>query len=412
MGIRDFVKKLIGEPDAQNGTDSTPYVCYDYTATPQTTASAATKSKPAPTVPESEKKYYQDDSYYQTVAHEGTAFERKIITFEERKRISYPSARGLYVAEILLLHYCTFGQYPHPESGYPGFWWYKYGIRDVGETLHSLEQRGFIRLKPESECLNTLTVSQLKPFLLSKELPVARKKSDIIKSIKENYHDSELSALGVEAKYGLTELGEQELSENEYVPYMHGHRLATLEGSYFGPEFNVWSINKLIHNNPKRPYRDVIWGELNRMLLITIDNYGQCRNVHLNMYYFCVEEKRWRDAFCQLAIILWYDVAIIAPKDYISCKQAQKYDPKAKVHNLLEVAKIAPGILQYANEAITTLAWTEDDTYKALLNDTEGIINPCDVFSQADFVLYVMAAIYDKPDEQAAICSRLENKLK
>ena len=96
-------------------------------------------------IPESERKFYQPDDYYTDKAFENTPFEKKVITFEERKRISVPSTRGLYVAEILLLEYCSYGQYPKPSNGYPGFWWFEYGIRNVLEILESLEARGYIK---------------------------------------------------------------------------------------------------------------------------------------------------------------------------------------------------------------------------------------------------------------------------
>ena len=92
-----------------------------------------------PAVPDEEKKYYQPDSYYTEYSHKGTQFEKRVIPFDERKKISYPSRNGLYVAEILLLEYCSYGTYPQPKNGYPGFWWFAYGIRNVGFRLKSLE---------------------------------------------------------------------------------------------------------------------------------------------------------------------------------------------------------------------------------------------------------------------------------
>lgn len=92
-----------------------------------------------------ERPFYQPDSYYTYYSYPGSSLSQRVIPFEGRKRISYPSARGLYVAEIMLLEYCNQGKYPKPSSGYPGFWWFKYGIRDVGHALESLEKRGFIR---------------------------------------------------------------------------------------------------------------------------------------------------------------------------------------------------------------------------------------------------------------------------
>lgn len=66
-------------------------------------------------VPESEKKYYQPDEYYTKKVAEGTMFERTITAFEDRKKTAIPSKRGLYPAEILLLEYCTKGNYPGPR---------------------------------------------------------------------------------------------------------------------------------------------------------------------------------------------------------------------------------------------------------------------------------------------------------
>ena len=162
-----------------------------------------------PLVPEDEKKYYQPDSYYTEYSHKGTQFERRVIPFEERKKISYPSKNGLYVAEILLLEYCSYGTYPHPRNGYPGFWWFTYGIRNVGFHLKSLEDRGYIEINPEN------------------------------------------------SKYYLTSLGEEELGENLYVPYMHKHKKKTTEDTTFGPEFNVWSVNRAIGNGDKRDWREI-----------------------------------------------------------------------------------------------------------------------------------------------------------
>lgn len=94
---------------------------------PQETEAAIVNS----TMVENEKKYYQDDSYYINKVHEDTVFEKTVVTFEERKKTAVPSQRGLYPAQILLLEYCSYGTYPEPKNGYPGFWWFEYGIRDV-----------------------------------------------------------------------------------------------------------------------------------------------------------------------------------------------------------------------------------------------------------------------------------------
>lgn len=163
-----------------------------------------------PPIPEEDKKYYRPDNYYTNVVHAGTQFERKVITFEERKKISYPSARGLYVAEILLLEYCSYGTYPHPRNGYPGLWWFEYGIKNVGYHLSRLEKLGYIQMNEEK------------------------------------------------GKYYLTELGEIELGDNLYVPYMHKHKKKTTENTMFGPEFNVWSVNRAINKQKSKNWETIV----------------------------------------------------------------------------------------------------------------------------------------------------------
>lgn len=89
------------------------------------------------TVSPDERPFYQPDNYYTFYSYPGTAMAKRVVPFDERKQTTYPSQRGLYVAEILLLAYCDKGKYPKPKGGYPGFWWFKYGIRDVGHALES-----------------------------------------------------------------------------------------------------------------------------------------------------------------------------------------------------------------------------------------------------------------------------------
>jgi len=206
------------------------------------------KKKPIekPSVPENEKKYYRPDNYYTEKAFEGTPFEKKVVTFEERKKSCIPSASGLYVAEILLLEYCSYGTYPHPKNGYPGFWWFEYGIRDVGSVLQSLEARGYIEYGSAMDRIPGMTVVQLKEIAEKFGLKVSGKKEDIISSIIANVPAEKLNSQICDRKYKLTKKGKIELQENQYIPYMHKNKLNDTEDTRFGPVLNVWEVNKKI----------------------------------------------------------------------------------------------------------------------------------------------------------------------
>lgn len=231
------------------------------------------KQEPAkPAVPEADKKYYQNDSYYTDVAFSDTPFEKKVITFEERKKTAIPSGTGLYPAEVLLLEYCSYGTYPGPKNGYPGFWWFEYGIRDVGAALKSLENRGYIVFATAKDSLNNFTMPQLKEMLSAKDLPTTGKKADLVMRVAEAFSEAELLVTGIQVKYMLTELGQRELSENEYVPYMHKAHNKTTEDARFGRTFNVWSINKLLGTGDKSNWKAVVAEQERKIELETAES--------------------------------------------------------------------------------------------------------------------------------------------
>lgn len=251
----------------------------------------------AESVPEEEKKYYEPDEYYTEVVNPGTGFEFHVTRFEDRKKTAIPSERGLYPAEILLLDYCTKGHFPHPKGKYQGFWWFEYGIRDVTAALRTLEERGFLILGSIQESAKSLTIPVLKELLKARGIVAKGKKADLLELVKCHIPDEDLIALGLEGKYRLSELGNQELLDNAYVPYMHrvptktretsglrismsqvGETIIEREGhesmsiphveTSFGPgecgaddttfHFNVWSINKLLGTGDKSDWKQIV----------------------------------------------------------------------------------------------------------------------------------------------------------
>lgn len=210
------------------------------------------------TVSPDERKYYKQDDYYTYDTHPDSSLNTRVIPFEERKKTTYPSSRGLYVAEILLLDYCNKGKYPKPSSGYPGFWWFKYGIRDVGHALESLEIRGFIQWAPKSHNLKNLKIDELKSILLNEGVSTTGKKAELIDRIISEIPEERIIIPNYEPKYELTELGKAELEDNGYVPYMHNHSHLTTENGMFGDTFTVWDINKYFPNGDARNWRHTV----------------------------------------------------------------------------------------------------------------------------------------------------------
>ena len=210
-----------------------------------------------------ERPFYQPDEYYTLYSYPGTHMAKKVITFDERKFTTYPSSRGLFVAEIMLLYYCQQGKYPKPKSGYPGFWWFEYGIRDVGHALQSLEQRGFIRWGSKYSCLQDLKIDNLKEILREHGLPVAGNKAVLIDTIKSQVQEKDLYIPNYVPRYELTEIGQLELEQNGYVPYIHKHTHATVEGFPTNETFTVWDINKLFPDGNATDWRRIV-GEIEK----------------------------------------------------------------------------------------------------------------------------------------------------
>ncbi len=244
---------------------------FDFFKKKEKTVQATQVKNKKDTIPETDKKYYQPKEYYTDVVAEGTPFEKRVIPFEERKKTTIPSGRGLYPAEILLLDYCSKGTYPGPKNGYPGFWWFEYGIRDVGAALKNLEERGYIAFASVKESVNSLTVSQLKELLTKCGEPTTGKKAELVARVSDIISEEMLLSAGVQPKYRLTEIGIQELNENAYVPYMHSVPNKTTEDTRFGMTFNVWSINKILGSGDKSNWKNIVDEQERKMNKETAD---------------------------------------------------------------------------------------------------------------------------------------------
>lgn len=240
-----------------------------------------------------------------------------MVSFEERKKTSFPSRTGLYPAEVLLLEYCSYGTYPGPKNGYPGFWWFEYGIRDVGAALKSLEDRGYIVFATAKESLSNFTIPQLKELLSSKDLPLTGIKADLIARVAGAFSEEELLATGVLIKYMLTELGQRELSENEYVPYMHKVHNKTTEDVRFGMAFNVWSINKLLGTGDKSSWRAVVAEQEKKMELQTAERNCKTTEDMEKVNFQLFQEVKAQEQ--QLAVIQ------LARKKYEESKDINSY---------------------------------------------------------------------------------------
>lgn len=205
-----------------------------------------------PPIPESEKQFYKPDEYYTDTDISGN----QVIPFEQRKGSGWKSKNGLYPAEILLLHYCSLGQYPRPAKGYPAFWWFEYGIRNVSYILETLENRGFVEYGSLSDSVKALTTAKLKQLLKDAGESTAGKKADLVERVKSTVPNDALKAVGLESKYHLTQAGEVELSENSYVVNIHSSSDKTTSSSRYGLTYNLDTVASEIASNPELSWEE------------------------------------------------------------------------------------------------------------------------------------------------------------
>ena len=98
-----------------------------------------------------------------------------------------------------------------------------------------------------------------------------------------------------------TEAGKEVLSKNEYVLYFHKTKPC---------EIPLEVMEKLVSEHPNTPYRDLIWGEWNRLLLEHMKelNFGSFRNIKYALHKFLVEEKRFVESIPFLAEAFYFDL--------------------------------------------------------------------------------------------------------
>ncbi len=172
--------------------------------------------------------------------------------------------KGLKPTEILMLTYLE--KY---SSGKPiaKFWHYDYGVDDVWSIIKKLESMGF-------------------------------------------------------AENGkLTEKGKAEIKDNEYVYFWH--RKSFAKYAFTLPEFC-----RAVNSRRDMPYRDLIWGQLNKTYLAFFTSPKKCREIRYIMYEFLDDEKNYMQAFSMLLQIPFFDMnssyPFVSPSVMRELKKMQK----------------------------------------------------------------------------------------
>lgn len=288
-----------------------------------------------------------------------TASQKDFVPLEIRIKHAFTSANGLYPHEILMLSYApSFKTY---GNSFQGFWIYEYSVADPQAILDSLYSRGFICFADVKSSLKKLVTADLKELLSKAGQKTSGKKDDLIERVLVSYSAEDLQNLFPERYYALTELGEAELKQNEYVLYLHRHHY-----------MSVWDMNiKLNTNNLNHlGYRDILWGEFNRRSLDCLQDhrFGAYCYVRLDMHNFLLDEKKYKTALFHLCEVVSYNLSGLG-NNYVpsSSRGYSKQDIyQSRIVNLLlsedrKEVILPPGIIRYFENLYRKLAMSDSE---------------------------------------------------
>lgn len=119
----------------------------------------------------------------------------------------------------------------------------------------------------------------------------------------------------------LTEKGKEEVKDNEYVYFWH--RKAYARAAFTLPDFC-----RAVNARRDIPYRDLIWGQYNKLYMEAFSSPKKCRDLRYLMYEFLVDEKKYKNAFPMLLEIPFYDMncshPFVSTSVMLELKKAQK----------------------------------------------------------------------------------------
>lgn len=324
----------------------------------------------------------------------------EIIPAEKRMQNAIASKHGLYPHEVLILDYAR--AYYTEGNSYPGFWWYRYGVRDVDKCLRSLLDRGFLKVGDLKSAIALENATVLKEELKKHGLKVSGKKDELVQRLISEVSDEELNFRFPKRTYQLTELGKQALEEEGYVPYIHRHALEDLD---------IWSLNRIIHEPPYMPYRDKIWGYLNKRSMehFAARNFGLYRNCRYHMSTFLMEENKIKDALGMLSEVVFYDLSGLG----------NGYDPQfldIYAQNFFpykdSTVTMAPGITSAVIHCQKELNLSDEELKATMLDRINRLSAPFHLFTPEECVDIVLMESREDTEALTKIYAKAKRRFK
>lgn len=263
--------------------------------------------------------------------------------FKEIKRLtqkSYPSKRGLKIPEIMILDYAE--SFNTDTKDFQSFWYYQYGLDNVQSVLNILLQKKFIQIAPAQETIKRFTVARIKELLKELGLKQTGRKAELLERLFTNASSEYLESKVTEKGFVLTDTGTQELKENGYVMYFHRFN------GFVSINFDVWQMNKRLHDNPDKTYREIMWEDLQKQYNIAlheiqIKGYWQYTAVCNDICTFLLESKgNAETALMYFAEASYYEVNCNMLRRYTNHMESYKIRLKVSEQQSLEFTETQP----------------------------------------------------------------------
>lgn len=309
-----------------------------------------------------------------------TFWERQFEDIKDKTERSYPSKNGLKIPEIMVLNYAE--TFDSTGETIQSFWYYKYGLKNAKEILDKLLEKGFICISPVKDTIKRFSNAKLKDMLKELNLKVSGKKSELLERLFQNttieYLENKVEARG----FSITEKGKQELKDNAYVMYYH-------RGNSFtnNPNTNIWWMNKMLHEHPKKTYREIIWEELQKQYGIALhelnldksNKYWQYTNICNEICCFLLEVKGNAEIALKFyAESAYYNINFRMLKEYNERIEYKTTDSVLEIHDCVYLDELSFKNIQEElnmsdNDIIKKLEniFISFNVDKPLLSDTE-----------------------------------------
>ena len=315
-------------------------------------------------------------------------------------------SNGLYPSELVMLAVAE--RYKTTETNLSDYFMRKYEIINPLKMLKSLQARGFIDVGSPIDMLPSLKVAELKEIALGVGLEIKGKKADIVSALS-NVAPDKIDGFIKERKWKLTERGQVALKQNPYIQYfLDAHEYdITMVG------ITIWTVNEDFAKDTKRPYRDVIYRQLNdRMneaciafqknpMSGTANTHQYCECYRLMGLFIEEEGKSYinaSDLYFQY-IYKWINIHE-GMRLLTSYKlwQNDKAQQKELIEHFYDGIKLAPYQRSELLRLIDKLDLNGEALRKALITSFErakdsGIMTPKET---ADFIIYELSGEIEK----------------